>query len=292
VNDYERIARVIQHLDQQATTQPLLQDLASLVGLHKSRFHQLFHRWAGVTPKDFLQCLTLQFARQRLRNSADVLQTALDAGLSGPGRLHDLLVTLEAVSPGELKRKGAGLEFRWGTAHTPFGCCSIAWSHRGISHLAFVDGEPGDELPAEWVHDWNQASWIRDDPCAQSHADSIFVRSSGTTAIQAFVRGSSFQLKVWRALLQIPPGNLTTYGHIARAIAMPHAARAVGTACGQNPVAVLIPCHRVIRQTGILDGYRWGTSRKRALVAWESVRPTSSHAVPVPAAGKTLAPGS
>jgi O-6-methylguanine DNA methyltransferase len=189
-------------------------------------------------------------------------------------------VALDALSPGEFKRKGAGLEIRWGIANTPFGCCAIAWSPRGISRLAFLEQDPGKDMPRAWIDDWREASWVRDDPGAQSHAHSIFVPSSTQTCIRAFVRGTSFQLKVWRALLQIPSGNLATYGHIARAIGIPQAARAVGTACGQNPVAVLIPCHRVIRQTGILDGYRWGTARKRALIAWESLSPPARAVLP------------
>jgi AraC family transcriptional regulator, regulatory protein of adaptative response / methylated-DNA-[protein]-cysteine methyltransferase len=271
VNDYERIARVIRHLDQRATSQPTLDDLASLVGLRPSHFHRLFRRWAGVTPKDFLQCLTAQFARQRLRDSASVLDVSLRAGLSGPGRLHDLLVTLDAVSPGELKRRGADVQIRWGFAQTPFGVCSIAWNVRGICHLGFPDTTAGDDPPAELLNDWCAAERTRDDRGAERHAGMIFSRSPGNvTELRALVRGSPFQLKVWRALLRIPPGSLATYGRIARAIGTPDAARAVGTACGQNPIAILIPCHRVIRQTGIVDGYRWDTPRKRALLAWES----------------------
>jgi AraC family transcriptional regulator, regulatory protein of adaptative response / methylated-DNA-[protein]-cysteine methyltransferase len=271
VNDYDRIALVIRHLDQRATSQPVLDDLATLVGLRASHFHRLFRRWAGVTPKDFLQCLTAQFARQRLRDSVSVLDVSLQAGLSGPGRLHDLLVGLDAVSPGEFKRKGAGVHIEWGLAHTPFGTCSIAWNRRGICHLAFRDADAPDEIPAELLDGWGAATRIRNDPGAQTHSNRIFSQPpTGAVQLDAFVRGSPFQLKVWRALLQIPTGNLTTYGQIAQAIGMPTAARAVGTACGQNPIAVLIPCHRVIRKTGIVDGYRWGTPRKRALLAWES----------------------
>jgi AraC family transcriptional regulator, regulatory protein of adaptative response / methylated-DNA-[protein]-cysteine methyltransferase len=271
VNDYERIARVIRHLDQRAARQPTIGELAALVGLRASRFHHLFRRWAGVTPKGFLQSLTAQFAKQRLRESATVLDAALSSGLTGPGRLHDLLVTLDAVSPGEFKRHGAGLHIRWGLARTPFGWASIAWNRRGICHLAFSDSNTRRALPAEFLEDWSAATRIRDDCGAQQQAQAVFHRPGDrSTQLRAFVRGTSFQLKVWRALLGIPPGHLSSYGGIARAIGMPQAARAVGTACGQNPVAILIPCHRVIRQTGILDGYRWGTDRKRALFAWES----------------------
>lgn len=272
MNDYERIALVIRHLDQRATSQPRLEDLATLVGLRISHFHRLFRRWAGVTPKDFVQCLTAEHARMRLRESASVLNASLQAGLSGPSRLHDLLVTLDAVSPGEFKRRGAGLEIRWGFADTPFGRCSIAWNLRGICHLAFSDAANPEKIPAELLDTWKAAIRIRDDPGAQCHSDTIFAQpASAARQLHAFVHGSSFQVKVWRALLRIPPGNFATYGQIARVVGSPEAARAVGSACGQNPIAFLIPCHRVIRQTGIVDGYRWGAPRKRALLAWESV---------------------
>jgi AraC family transcriptional regulator, regulatory protein of adaptative response / methylated-DNA-[protein]-cysteine methyltransferase len=272
VNDYERIALVIRHLDQRATSQPALEDLATMVGLRVSHFHRLFRRWAGITPKDFVQCLTAEHARMRLRESASVLDASLQAGLSGPGRLHDLLVTLDAVSPGEFKRQGAGLEIHWGFADSPFGGCSIAWNIRGICHLAFPDTTNRGNTPPELLDVWKAAIRIRDDSGAQRHAEMIFSRpTSGARQLQAFVRGTPFQVKVWRALLRIPPGNCSTYGQIARVIGITEAARAVGTACGQNPIAVLIPCHRVIRQTGIVDGYRWGTARKRALLAWESI---------------------
>lgn len=273
VNDYARIANVIRYLDENHTGQPTLGDLAAASGLSDSHFHRLFHRWAGVTPKDFLQCLTAEHAKRRLRDSASVLDTALVAGLSGPGRLHDLLVTLEAASPGELKSGGVGMTIEWGFAESPFGLCSLGWNGRGVCHLAFH--EPGDATttPAELRTNWPNAMLTRNDRESRRLAKTIFSHEpQSTTALKAFVRATSFQLKVWRALLQIPEGCVANYGSIAAGIGDPKAARAVGTACGSNSIAYLIPCHRVIRETGVVQGYRWGVVRKRALLAREFAR--------------------
>ena len=265
MNDFERIARVIRHLEEHRQRQPELGELAEVAELSASHFHRLFQRWAGVTPKDFLQCLTAEFAKQRLRESASVLDAALEAGLSGPGRLHDLMVTLEAASPGEIKSQGAGLHIVWGMAESPFGVCSIGWTERGVCHLAF--GE--DARPTDFNEAWSAARVERNDRSARAKAATIFCGTNGGGRLKAYVRGTSFQLKVWRALLRIPPGCVATYGRIARAIGAPNAVRAVGTACGSNPVAYLIPCHRVIRETGIVQGYRWGSDRKQAMLARE-----------------------
>jgi AraC family transcriptional regulator of adaptative response/methylated-DNA-[protein]-cysteine methyltransferase len=272
MNDYDRIAAVIRLLDRNHTSQPPLSNLAAEAGLSESHFHRLFRRWAGVTPKDFLQSLTAEHAKQRLRESATVLDAALDAGLSGPGRLHDLLVAIEAASPGEFKRGGAGMTIEWGVAVTPFGCSTIGWNARGICHLAFQDAALRDE-PASLREAWPRATLRRNDGEAARRAKLIFDRSGGSgTTLKAYVRGTPFQLKVWRALLRIPEGSLTSYGSIARFIGRPGASRAVGTACGSNPVAYLIPCHRVIRETGVVRGYRWGDTRKRALLAHEALK--------------------
>jgi AraC family transcriptional regulator of adaptative response/methylated-DNA-[protein]-cysteine methyltransferase len=271
MNDYERIAQVIRLLDKRHDAQPSLEQMAAVVGLSESHFHHLFRRWAGVTPKDFLQCLTAEFAKQRLRESTSVLEAALAAGLSGPSRLHDLMVTLEAASPGEWKSQGAGVRIHWGISESPFGRCSIAWNTRGVCHLGFLDAGRRNGEHAELTADWAAAERVRDDRNAQRQCDGIFSRAPGArTRLSALVRGTQFQVKVWRALLQVPPGCLTSYSQIARTIGEPRAVRAVGRACGQNPVAYLIPCHRVIRETGIVQGYRWGTARKRAILAWEA----------------------
>lgn len=265
MSDYERIARVIRYLNEHHTEQPDLATLAASVGLSQFHFHRLFSRWVGATPKDFLQCLTLEHVKALLRERESVLEAALDAGLSGPGRLHDLCVNLEAASPGEVKNGGAGLKITFGFADSPFGRCLIGESQRGICHLSFVERDAVNSLRS----DWPNAVFKRNDKQAAVLAARIFARTDGS-ALRAFVNGTEFQLRVWRALLQVPAGQLVTYGHVAAAIGRPAAARSVGGALGQNPLAFLIPCHRVIRETGAVGGYRWGPLRKRAMIAWES----------------------
>ena len=271
MDDYSRVERIIRFLDENRVAQPSLSELASEAGLSESHFHRLFRRWAGVTPKDFLQCLTVEHAKEKLRESASVLDTAIDVGLSGPGRLHDLFVTLEAVSPGEFKLGGSGIEILWGWAETPFGVGSLGWSDRGICHLAF-HARKEDEMPAELQNSWREASFRRDDRQASEVASEIFTRSgSDPKSIRALVRGTPFQVKVWRALLQIPEGDIVSYRTLAGSMGTPKASRAVGTACGANSIGFLIPCHRVIRETGIVEGYRWGRERKKAILAWEAL---------------------
>jgi AraC family transcriptional regulator of adaptative response/methylated-DNA-[protein]-cysteine methyltransferase len=278
MNDFARIAAVIRHLDEHHAVQPSLRELAAACGLSESHFHRLFHRWAGVTPKDFLQCLTVEHAKRRLRESASVLEASLDAGLSGPGRLHDLLVTIEAASPGEFKNGGQGMTIEWGLAESPFGRCSLGWNARGICHLAFHDATERFTAPPELRENWPHARLKRNDHAARRHAEIIFQHAVRSGApLKAFVRATPFQLKVWRALVRIPAGCVASYRAIAAAIGEPKAARAVGSACGSNAIACLIPCHRVIRETGVVQGYRWGALRKRALLAWEAskVNPAS-----------------
>lgn len=271
MSDYERIAQIIRFLDEHHTGQPDLAALARRAGLSPFHFHRLFSTWAGVTPKDFLQCLTLAHAREMLREGQTVLNVALDSGLSGPGRLHDLCIQLEAASPGELKHGGAGWTMLCGFADSPFGKCFIAEGPRGVCHLAFVENEKN--ALADLRKEWPAAEIKRDDSAATRLAARIFTqpRDSGSQRpLRAFVRGTPFQVRVWRALLHVPAGSLTSYGRLADAIAKPSAARAVGTAVGQNPLAYLIPCHRVIRETGVIGNYHWGQARKRAMIAWES----------------------
>jgi len=275
MNDYERIAAVIRFLDECHMEQPDLASLARRAGLSPAHFHRLFATWAGVTPKDFLQCLTLAHAKQLLHAGAPVLEVALGTGLSGPGRLHDLCVNLEAASPGELKAGGAGWTIKYGFAESPFGKCLIAESPRGICRLEFVE----NEKPAvtELQTEWPAATLKRDEAAIARLAAKIFVRpdeAHARPALRAFVRGTPFQVRVWQALLKIQPGALTSYGRLADGIGKPAASRAVGTAVGQNPLAYLIPCHRVIRETGVLGGYHWGLERKRAIIAWESAART------------------
>jgi len=290
MNDYQRIALVIRYLDESHAEQPDLATLAEYAGLSPFHFHRLFSSWAAITPKDFLQCLTLAHAKELLRKGESVMDAALMTGLSGPGRLHDLCINLEAASPGELKSGGEGWTIFAGFADSPFGRCLIAETPRGICRLSFVESEDG---AAEWAalqEDWPRARLLRDDSVAARLADKIFAQPAhahSAPVLRAFVRGTAFQVRVWRALLHIQSGTLVSYGRLAAALGQPAAARAVGGAVGKNPLAYLIPCHRVIRETGVAGDYRWGQSRKRAMLAWESapslaakttgVTPTDSH---------------
>jgi AraC family transcriptional regulator of adaptative response/methylated-DNA-[protein]-cysteine methyltransferase len=276
MNDYERIAQIIRYLDERRAGQPDLATLAARAGLSPFHLHRLFSAWAGVTPKEFLQCLTFAHAKALLQAGESILAAALDSGLSGPGRLHDLCVNLEAASPGEIKSGGTGWTMACGFAESPFGKCLVAESPRGVCHLSFVENEKA--ALAGLQNEWPGAKLKRDDVMAEKLAKTIFARQAGSqragleagAPLRAYVRGTPFQVRVWRALLEIPPGSLTSYGRLATAIGKPAAARAVGAAVGKNPLAYLIPCHRVIRETGVLGGYHWGLVRKRAMIAWES----------------------
>lgn len=270
MNDFERVAKVIDYLAEHRRTHPSLQELAEIVDLSPAHFQRLFVRWAGVSPKKFLQLLTVQNVRQRLRDGRSVLDTALDEGLSGPGRLHDLTLSLEAATPGEIKAGGEGWRITTGYANSPFGDCLIAATPRGICRLDFVETREPRAVETELLSDWSKAEIFWDDSAADTIAEQIF-RQPGedTHDLRCFVKGSQFQVCVWRALLRIPSGHLATYQQIAKAIGKPEASRAVGTAIGSNPIGYLIPCHRVIRKTGVVGQYRWGEARKHAAIARE-----------------------
>ena len=293
MNDYERIARMIRYLDEHHTRQPDLAELAAVAGLTRFHFHRLFSRWAGVTPKDFLQCLTLAHAKQLLHEGNSILDAALAAGLSGPGRLHDLCVNLENAAPGEVKSGGAAWSITAGFAESAFGICLVAEGPRGICHLSFVEAGSENAAWSGLRNDWPRAHWRRNDSAAAEIVGRMFTLPTGRRPeppLRAFVNGTAFQVRVWRALLQIPPGQLTTYGRLANALGQPAAARAVGTAVGQNPIAWLIPCHRVIRETGVVGEYRWGRVRKRALLAWESARQTPPIPINSASAARRIPP--
>ena len=268
MSHYERIEKVIRYLDAHAGEQPDLATLAKVAGLSESHFHRLFAKWAGTTPKDFLKHLTSEHAKALLRESKDILGASLEAGLSGPSRLHDLLVTVEGVTPGEYKSGGRGVAIDWAFVETPFGPCLLGATRRGICWLAFTDRR--EAALRELRSGWPNASLRAGGPLAKAAARAAFGR--GKRKVSVVAAGTPFQLKVWRALLRVPEGRLTTYGALAAAIGAPKAARAVGTAVGRNAIGYLIPCHRVIRDTGALGGYRWGPSRKAAILAYEAAR--------------------
>jgi AraC family transcriptional regulator of adaptative response/methylated-DNA-[protein]-cysteine methyltransferase len=269
--DYLRIEQAIQYLDNHFKDQPGLEELAASIGLSEFHFQRIFTRWAGVSPKRFLQFLTREGAKDLLNRSGNLLDTTHQVGLSSLGRLHDLFVTTEAVTPGEYKSHGAGVTIRYGLHPTPFGKCLIGVTEHGVCHLSFVQTSEGDAIDA-LVRQWEQAQMIEDHKATALFVEPIFDLSQrGKGSLQLHLRGTNFQLKVWEALLNIPAGAVTTYEGIASMIGSPGALRAVGTAVGHNPVAVLIPCHRVIRKTGGFGNYRYGAPRKQALLAREYI---------------------
>jgi AraC family transcriptional regulator of adaptative response/methylated-DNA-[protein]-cysteine methyltransferase len=268
--DYARVAQAIAFLTERVQEQPALDDVASHVGLSPFHFQRVFRRWAGVTPKQFLQHLTLEHAKTHLENGT-VLDATLETGLSSPARLHDHFVTLEAVTPGEFKSGGTGLAVSYGSGQTPFGIALIAQTDRGICFLAFDDGDAENQLRAEWPN----ATLRRDDAVAQQLLDMVFV-SESPEPVRILAKGTNFQIRVWNALLQIPQGEMRTYGQLANEMGAPKSARAVGNALASNSVAVLIPCHRVIQAAGAIGNYRWHSDRKRALLAWEFAKRRSA----------------
>jgi AraC family transcriptional regulator of adaptative response/methylated-DNA-[protein]-cysteine methyltransferase len=271
--DYARIERAIRYLDRERPHAPSLGDVAAHVGLSESHFQRMFTRWAGISPKRFVQHRTAEVVKRLLRERRPVLETTYEAGLSGPGRLHDLIVNAEAVTPGELQRGGLGVTVRYGFHPTPFGECLIAVTARGICHLAFVAPVTRKEAMARLEHDWPLAQLLPDQDATRAAAAKAFPPpgSSERPALALHVKGTNFQLKVWKALLDIPAGEVTTYGALASTLGDPKASRAVGGAVGANPVSYLIPCHRVIRASGELGGYAWGVDRKRVMLARENI---------------------
>ena len=274
--DYRRMEQALEWLAREGRAQPGLEQAAAAVGLGPHHFQRVFTRWAGVSPKQFLQALSLTRARASLDAGASVLDAALDAGLSGPGRLHDAFVTVDAVTPGEYKRGLAGVTVRHGVHPSPFGECLVMTTPRGICALGFVDGAGRDAAFADLAARFPAATFRRDDALAAALVPRIF-REPGTRAgdhapLRLWLWGTRFQIQVWRALLAIPEGEVASYEDLARRIGNPRAVRAVGTANGANPISVLVPCHRVIRKTGALGGYHWGLGRKLALLGTEALR--------------------
>lgn len=271
--DYDRIAQAIAFIRQHHLSQPDLATVAQQIGLSESHFQRLFTQWAGISPKRFSQYLTIEYAKSKINQTRSLLDLALETGLSGSGRLHDLFVNLEAMSPGEFKAGGAGLQVRYGIHDTLFGKALIATTTRGVCNLHFVDQT---DVTAEQIlrQSWPNAEIIHDATTTQSLHDLIFDSSiaKDQKPLTLLVKGTNFQIQVWRALLKVPPGGMTTYRTVAEMIDRPTATRAVGNAAGSNPIGYLIPCHRVIRESGELGGYRWGLERKTAILGWEASR--------------------
>lgn len=267
--DYQRVARTIEFLARRVEEQPSLWDITEHVGVSEYHFQRMFTRWAGISPKRFLQFLTKEYAKSLLADHS-VEAAALAAGLSTKSRLHDLLVTCDAMTPGEYRQQGAGLTIAWGVHPTPFGQCLIAVTSRGICKLSFLEGDEAAPAVAELQAEWALATLQQDEALTRRYIDDLFQPAAGRPPVPLLLKGTNFQLKVWEALISIPPGSLTTYENIARQVGSPQGMRAVGSAIGRNPVAFLIPCHRVIRKSGELSHYRWGVPRKQAMIAWES----------------------
>lgn len=268
--DYDRVAQAISFMRKNHLDQPDLATIAAQVHLSEYHFQRLFTRWAGISPKRFLQYLTVEYAKSKIAETRSLLDLAMEAGLSSPGRLHDLFVNLEAMSPGEFKAGGAGLKIWYGIHDSPFGQMLIATTARGVCNLSFLDGQA---QVAESLHqEWKNAEVSRDEQVTQAICDRIFHPNSFASdkPLVLLVKGTNFQIQIWKALLKIPFGGMTTYQTLATAMGRPTAARAVGNAVGKNPIGFLIPCHRVIRESGELGGYRWGLDRKTAILGWEA----------------------
>jgi AraC family transcriptional regulator of adaptative response/methylated-DNA-[protein]-cysteine methyltransferase len=270
-SDYYRIEQALSYLQANYRRQPSLAEIAASLHLSEFHFQRLFLRWVGISPKRFLQYLTKENAKELLRRSHSLLDVSYSLGLSGPSRLHDLFITCEAVTPGEYKQRGTGLTIHYGYHPTPFGDCLLALTDRGLCGLAFAIEGDTDSLLEDLHQRWARADLIADPMATAPYAARIFdlARQPDAPPLQLFLSGTNFQIKVWQALLHIPAGELTTYGQIAAAMGQPKASRAVGSAVGDNPIAYLIPCHRVIRQAGGLGGYRYGLARKQAILGWE-----------------------
>jgi AraC family transcriptional regulator of adaptative response/methylated-DNA-[protein]-cysteine methyltransferase len=269
-SDYQRIEQAILFLERNFHRQPRLEEVARSVHLSDYHFQRLFRRWAGISPKRFLQFLTVEYAKQRLEEPRPVLSVAWEAGLSGGGRLHDLFVAAEAVTPGEFRRRGEGVRIAYGFHDSPFGRSLLGVTERGICALSFVEEGAEAEAVGELRERWSGAELGEDAAGTAAVAARVF--QGGEEPLSLHLRGTNFQLRVWEALLRVPAGHLVSYGELAEGLGRAGASRAVGSAVARNPVGWLIPCHRVIRGLGALGGYRWGTARKRAMLGWEAAR--------------------
>jgi AraC family transcriptional regulator of adaptative response/methylated-DNA-[protein]-cysteine methyltransferase len=273
--DYDLVRRAIRHLSETWSDQPDLEQLGAHLGLSPTHVQRLFKRWCGLSPKEFVQAITIDHARALLAGSASVLEAAHEVGLSGSGRLHDLCVAHEAMTPGDLKRRGAGLTIAYGFHPTPFGEAVVLATDRGVAGLAFVDEDAGQsraEALSDMTRRWPAATFLEDVQRTAPHIARIFEPSTWQDGqpVRLVLIGTDFEVRVWEALVRIPMGRAVTYADIARHLGQPGASRAVGSAVGRNPISFVVPCHRVLRGDGSLGGYHWGLTRKRALIGWET----------------------
>ena len=271
-NEYAVVRRVIEYLTENSREQPSLEAVAAEVGMDPTRLHKLFNRWAGLSPKQFLQAVTLDHAKSLLENSATVLDATYEVGLSGPSRLHDLFVTHEAVTPGAYRARGEGLTMRYGYHPSPFGRSLVVATDLGLAGLGFAD-EIGDAAAlADMTRRWPRAAFLEDSAATAPLAARIFEPTNWQpeTPLRVVLIGTDFEIRVWETLLKIPVGKGTSYSAIARHLEHPTASRAVGAAVGRNPISFVVPCHRVLGRSGGLTGYHWGLTRKRAILGWEA----------------------
>ncbi len=274
LRDYEAVRRAIAFISEHWRGQPAIEEMAEAVSVTPDELHHLFRRWAGLTPKAFMQALTLDNAKRLLRESASVLDAAYDSGLSGPGRLHDLFVTHEAMSPGEWKKGGAGVKLQYGFHPSPFGTAVIIATDRGLAGLAFADEGEEQAALADMKGRWPLASYTQDQATTAALAARIFdsARWCADQPLRVVLIGTDFEVRVWETLLKIPMGRATTYSDVANKISAPKASRAVGAAVGKNPISFVVPSHRVLGKSGALTGYHWRVTRKRAMLEWETGR--------------------
>lgn len=272
-SDYETVRRVIEILTLDYRDQPSLETIAAKLEQSPTQLQKTFTRWAGLSPKAFLQAVTIDHAKRLLREeSLPLLETALEVGMSGPGRLHDLFVTHEAMSPGEWKAKGAGLQIRYGFHASPFGLALIMITDRGLAGCAFADLGEEQACFEDMSRRWPNADYLEDVAATAPYAARIFdpQRWSSEQPLRVVLLGTDFQVRVWKSLLKIPLGKAVTYSHVAHDIGQPKAYRAVGAAIGANPISFVVPCHRAVGKSGALTGYHWGLTRKRAMLGWET----------------------
>ncbi len=273
-DDYKRIEKAIHFIEDNFKSQPALDEIADSVHLSKYHFNRIFKRWAGIGPVQFLQFITLDYTKKKLAQSNSLLKTSLDAGLSGPSRLHDLFVTFDAMTPGDFKKQGHGLKIEYCFCNSPFGECLIATTARGICHFGFIQKKNRDDALNQLFGAWPGAMFCEYSRPIAPLVNQIFNpdQADNSRPFNVLIKGTNFQINVWKALIQIPSGNIVSYKDIAAYIGRPKAFRAVASAIAINPVAYLIPCHRVIARSGKIHRYRWGTSRKKALVGWEAAK--------------------
>ena len=268
--DYRRIEKAIRFLQKNFRRRPDLQEIARSVNLSEYHFQRLFKRWAGISPKKFLQLLTLEYAKQAMDASASLLDVTDNTGLSSTGRLHDLFVNIEAVTPGEYRNRGKDVKIFYGFHPSPFGDCFVAITGRGICHFAFAGRTYREKIIDDLIKRWCSADIFENSLRTQPYVDRIFNAGQMKPALPVHLLGTNFQINVWRALLKIPRGTIVSYTDIARTIGKPEAVRAVASAVARNPISYLIPCHRVIRKTGALGGYRWGIDLKKTMLSREA----------------------